>query len=92
MVRAKVFRQHLCAKFFSALELELFGSVKWVGLSLYSQLQNTEEDGTAHIAGAVLTANTKKCATMSLNHLYLHTARASTALWCVESKHSQTKW
>lgn len=52
MVRAKVFRQHPCAKFLSALELELFGRVKWVGLSFYSKTQNTE--GMNHVAGAVV--------------------------------------
>lgn len=55
-----MFRQHPCAKFFSALELELFGSVKGVGLSFYSKIQNTE--GTAHIAGAVLEGHDDKCA------------------------------
>lgn len=47
-----MFRQHPCAKFFTALELELFGSVKWVCLSFYSKSQNTE--GKTHVAGAVL--------------------------------------
>lgn len=64
MVRAKVFRQHPCAKFFSALELELFGSVKWVGLSSYSKKQNTE--GKARLAGALLKWDNVKCA-MTLN-------------------------
>lgn len=52
MEQAKVFRQHPCAKFFLALELELFGSAKWAGSSFYSNSQNMV--GTAHAAGAVL--------------------------------------
>lgn len=69
MEQAEVFTQHTCAKFFSALELELFDSMKWAGLTFYSKSHNRA--GTVLPLGGI--RNVPRCLISSL--LFLHNVR-----------------
>lgn len=93
MVRVKVFRQHPCAKFFPALELELFEGVKWVGLSFYSKRQNAQRERLLSrelLSERGTMRNEQWCLLLFFFNL-LHTTRAVTKPRSIQSKHAEAE-